>query len=530
MNLGEVLARLDALPPAQRAEVEREVADATAGRRFFPSPGPQAEAYFCRADLLLYGGQAGGGKSALLGGLALTAHKRSLLMRRRYTDLMGGGGLVDETLRLYGSRDGYNGSSPPTLRTSDGRVITFGGAAQLGDEEAFQGRARDLLGVDEAAQFLEAQVRFLMGWVRSTEAGQRCRTVLATNPPLTADGQWIVGMFRPWLDLTHPKPAKPGELRWFVTDPDGRDVEVDGPRPVEMDGRVLQPQSRTFIPARLSDNPFLAGTGYEATLDSLPEPVRSAVRDGNFMAARQDAANQVIPLAWVREAQARWTTTPPDHAPMCAMGVDVAQGGQDQTVIACRWDGWFAPLEAVPGAQTPDGPSVAGLVIARRRNQCAVVLDMGGGYGGSAYDHLKANGVEVQAHKGSEASVRRTQDKVLGFVNRRSEVFWRFREALDPSQDGGSPVALPDDPELVADLTAPTFEVTPRGVKVEPKDKLVARLGRSPDKGDAVVLAWSGGPKLMTHGEVWRRASRSVTAPAPRVVMGRQAVRDRLGR
>jgi hypothetical protein len=62
--------------------------------------------------------------------------------------------------------------------------------------------------------------------------------------------------------------------------------------------------SRTFIPAALRDNPFLINTNYQANLDGLPEPLRSAVRDGNFMAARQDADFQVIPTQWLIEAQA----------------------------------------------------------------------------------------------------------------------------------------------------------------------------------------------------------------------------------
>ena len=240
---------------------------------------------------------------------------------------------------------------------------------------------------DEVVQFLERQVRFLMGWVRSTDPKERCRVVMTSNPPMSAQGQWIVSMFRPWLDKTHPNPAKPGELRWYVTDQDGKDKEVDGPEPVVMDdGKINRPLSRTFIPGRLSDNPDLARTDYQAKLDALPEPIRSAVRDGNFMAAREDHQRQTIPTEWIREAQARWTPKPPLGIPMCAIGVDVAAGGADDTVLAIRHDAWFAPLIAVPGRQTPTGSSIAGLVMAKRRDQALVILDMGGGFGGGAFE------------------------------------------------------------------------------------------------------------------------------------------------
>ena len=52
---------------------------------------------------------------------------------------------------------------------------------------------------------------------------------------------------------------------------------------------------------------------------------------------------------------------------------------------------------------------------------------------------------------------------------------------------------LPDDPELRADLTAPTYDVTDRGIRIESKDDIRARLGRLPGKGDAVVMCLSEG-------------------------------------
>ncbi|MGH6716157.1 MAG: terminase [Bradyrhizobium sp.] len=454
------------------------------------------------ADVLLYGGQGGGGKSGLLLGLGLTSHKRSLLVRRNYGDLSA---LTEEAIRFNGTREGFNGSPPPKLRTGDARLIEFGALHSPGSEQNWQGNPHDLFGADEACQLLEQQVRFLMGWVRTTDAGQRCRTVLASNPPLAAAGLWIVGMFRPWLDLTHPNPAKHGELRWFVTDPDGRDMEVPSAAPVEIDGHTYIPKSRTFIPARLADNPFLVNTGYQAELDALPEPVRSAVRDGNFMAARKDAEWQVIPSAWAFAAQARWQPQPPLQVLMCAMGVDVAQGGADDTVLAIRHDGWYAPCVAVPGKRTPFGKDVAGLIIANRRDNALVVIDLGGGYGGAAFEHLRSNDPDfpVKGYKGAEKATGRTADRRLKFVNMRSQAIWRFREALDPSQPGGSPIALPEDPMLIADLTAPTFEVGPNGIKVESKEDVCARLGRSTDRGDAVVMAWSGGE----HGLVARAAA-----------------------
>ena len=207
---------------------------------------------------------------------------------------------------------------------------------------------------------------------------------------------------------------------------------------------------------------------------------------------------------------------------MCSIGVDVAQGGNDETVLAARHDGWFAPLVSVPGKQTPDGATVAGLVVSKRRDNATIVIDMGGGYGGAALEWLKEQDMPVVGYKGAEAGPGRTADRQLAFSNRRSRAYWRFREALDPGQVNGSPIALPPDPALVADLTAPTFKVGPHGIQVEAKESVVKRLGRSPDKGDAVVMAWEQGLKSENiPGGFARGAHRA----APQVIMGRANAR-----
>lgn len=515
----EMLAKLNAMSEKERKKISEQTIK-NIPNSWVPSPGPQTEAYFSKADCLLYGGSAGGGKSSLIIGLALTAHRRSLILRRQYTDLTS---LVDETLRFNGTRDGFNGSAPPSLKTPDGRLIQFGACAQPGSEEQWQGQAHGLKAYDELTQFLESQVRYIMGWNRSTDPLEtRCRTVFVSNPPVDPSGDWVIGMFRPWLDITHHNPAQDGELRWFITDKNGKDVEVETAEPIQ-DGfrpngtpNMYVPKSRTFIRSTLDDNPYLVNTDYRATLDAMPEPYRSAMRDGNFMLARKDGENQVIPTAWLREAQQRWTPTPPEGVPMCAIGVDPAGGGKDESILAPRHDGYYTKLIGVPGAQTPFPQDVAALVIRHRKGEALPIIDMGGGYGGGVYKHLEDNGIQCKAHKGSETSTKRTNDRMYGFANKRSEVYWKFREALDPSIEGGSRIALPpDDVKLMADLCAVRFTIGSRGIQLESKDDLKKRLGRSPDRGDAVVMAWVGGDFQENHKGGWK-----TTSHRPQAVLG----------
>ena len=520
INLQDELARVAAMSPEEKLAYKTDAAKIAAPIRWIPSAGPQTEAFHCKADILLYGGEAGGGKTDLLIGLALTQHKRSLIMRREYTDL---GAITERAIIINGTKKGFNGSSPPKLMTPDNRKIDFGAAKNLGDEQSWMGREHSLLGFDEAAQFAESQIRFLFTWVRSAIKGERTRIILATNPPVTAEGEWLIQFFAPWLDPGHGNPAKPGELRWFITDPSGKDLPVPDGKPYFYEGREYIPMSRTFIPSSVADNPYYSGTEYRAKLDSLPEPYRSAYRDGNFMIGRKDAERQCISSAWVREAQARWTPKPPDGVPMCCIAGDPAQGGQDATVTGTRYDSWFSQLTATPGINTPTGNELAGLIVGMRRHGAEVVLDFGGGYGSAPAMRLKDNGIEVTAHKGAEKSTARSADGKYKFVNKRSEVIWKFREALDPSQEGGSPIQLPPDNELFADLTAPTFEITANGIKVETKDDVKKKLGRSPGKGDVVAMLWSTGNKLSTNYEQWKKNTN--THSAPRVIMGRDAAR-----
>lgn len=456
-----------------------------------PLPGPQTIAYGSDADVIGFGGAAGGGKTDLAIGKALTQHKKCIVVRKNGTEHVG---MVDRMGELLGNRDGW--SSKDAIWRLPEVQVEFGSVPNMGDEQKYRGRPHDLIIYDEAAEIPEFQIRFLMAWNRTTVPGQKCQTLLTFNPPSSAEGRWLIQFFAPWLDRKYPgKRAAPGELRWFATLVEGsgvRDVEVDGPEPFEHNGEMVHPRSRTFIPSRVTDNPHLVGTNYVSQLQALPEPLRSQMLYGSFEAGMEDDAMQLIPTAWVDAAMARWTE-PPVKPPMDSVGVDVARGGRDKTVIARRHGMWFDKAIAYQGTATPDGPTVAGYVIAATRDNAPMHIDVIG-VGSSPYDFLNNAGLPALGVNVSEAARGVDKSGQLRFFNLRTELWWRMREALDPSANNG--IALPPDPELLADLCAPRWRVQGKTVQVESREDIVKRIGRSPDRASAYVLALIDTPKI----------------------------------
>jgi hypothetical protein len=446
-----------------------------------PLPGPQTMALNSKADILFFGGAAGGGKSDLLLGAALTQHMRSIVFRREYPQLKG---LEDRSREIVRDCGQYNGTDK-IWRLARGRQMEFGAVQNLGDEQRYQGRPHDLKGFDEITHFQESQFRFLAGWLRTTVPGQRCRIICTGNPPVSAEGDWVIKFWGPWLDPQHPNPAAPGELRWYTTI-DGEDREVESGEPFLHNGELLVPKSRTFIPARVEDNPYLLDSGYRSTLQSLPEPLRSKMLYGDFSAGREDDPWQVIPTAWVTLAQERWRQRSKPELPMTALGVDVARGGQDSTVLTPRHGNWFGEQKIYPGTSTPDGPSVAGLVISLLSGTPTINVDVIG-VGTSVYDNLKQRNLNAVPMNGSERSEATDKTGQLNFRNKRAEWWWKMREALDPHD--GDDLALPPDRGLLADLCAPRWKVSAQGIQVEAKEDIIKRIGRSPDKGDSAVYA-----------------------------------------
>src|SRR4029077_7309020 len=111
---------------------------------------------------------------------------------------------------------------------------------------------------------------------------------------------------------------------------------------------------------------------------------------------------------------------------------------------------------------------------------------------------LASNNVAIEPCIFNTKSAERTKDDKYRFSNLRAEMLWRLREALDPGS--GENVALPPDERLTAELTSARWKPKGDTIQVEDKDEIRHRLGGSPDRADAVMMAWHYRRRAMRAG------------------------------
>lgn len=237
---------------------------------------------------------------------------------------------------------------------------------------------------------------------------------------------------------------------------------------------------------------------------------------GEFASSDEDS---VIPAAWVEQAVERWHAvreSGEDLGPCTVVGVDVARSGADKTVLCLRHGDVVSELRTYAHADTMATVGrVAGVLEANPG--CRAIVDVVG-VGGGVVDRLRERFRRVTAFNASAATSRKDRSGEMGFLNARSAAWWALRELLDPAYE--PTIALPPDDELLGDLAAPRYSVTSSGkLQVESKDSIRRRLGRSTDRGDAVVQAFSssGWTQGRAFVEMWQRQIREREAnPGPR--------------
>jgi hypothetical protein len=302
----------------------------------------------------------------------------------------------------------------------------------------------------------------------------------------------------------------------LATGPDCRIVAIGNPdNPASHFRRVCTPGSGWHQMAISAfDSPNLTGENVPADMAAAlvgrewveekarewgeENPVYRSKVLGEFS---EDGPNQVVRGSDIARCRLAWDTRPPaDRFLPVELGVDVGGGG-DETVIRER-RGFWAGKEWRAHTDRPE--QIAPLVMQAIRESGAATVkvdSIGIGFGVIGELRNAKNRGEHNAHViGVNVSSAASQpDK---FMNLRAELWWELGRGL--SESGGWDLAGMDNADTtVAQLLEPRWDVDPKGrIRVEPKDEIRKRLGRSPDNADALLLAFysAGRPRIRWVG------------------------------
>jgi predicted phage terminase large subunit-like protein len=258
-----------------------------------PQPGPQTEFLSTPADIAIYGGAAGGGKSW---GLLMEPCRHidkprfgGVIFRREREMVTNEGGLWDESAELYPPLKAKPNNADIFWTFPSRATVGFAGLKLPLDVLKWQGSQIPYLGFDELTHFLESQFFYMLSRNRSARAGVRSYVRATCNPD--ADS-WVRDFIGWWID---PKTgfadtSRAGVIRYLIRDQDKNhwfdspsDARDGFPELVDQFGPEIV-KSVTFIPADIFDNPALiaADPGYLANLMALPLVERERLLRGNW--------------------------------------------------------------------------------------------------------------------------------------------------------------------------------------------------------------------------------------------------------
>ncbi len=223
-----------------------------------PQEGPQ-HTFVGTADFeVLYGGAAGGGKSdALLGAAALQVANpryRAIIFRRSFPELRD---LMRRSKEIFGTIPGARfreGSKEWTFPS--GAMLEFNYLKKKDDHLLYQGRQFQFIGWDELTQWATPdQYEYLMSRCRAPkDSGLVCMIRSTTNPG---------NQGHTWVRKRFKIPGEGSQTRFRVR-------------------RGKSVWNRRFIPAKIADNLYLAGTDYEDRLDAMKTHLRKMLKLGRW--------------------------------------------------------------------------------------------------------------------------------------------------------------------------------------------------------------------------------------------------------
>jgi len=258
-----------------------------------PQPGPQEMFLATKADICIYGGAAGGGKTY---GLLLDAlrHKNrpgfgEVIFRKNSIQIYNEGGLLDESLRMY---SGIKGAE---LKRSPRPQWTFNGKGKVsfahidGDDDLkkFQGSQMAAIGFDELTHFTESQFFYMLSRNRTT-CGIKPYVRATCNPD--ADS-WVAKFIEWWIDpdTGYPIKERSGKIRWMIRRNEtlywADTIEELWERfELKTQEEKQEPKSVTFIMSTLYDNQILMkqDPSYISNLKALSVVERERLLYGNW--------------------------------------------------------------------------------------------------------------------------------------------------------------------------------------------------------------------------------------------------------
>lgn len=257
-----------------------------AGRQIIkPQAGPQTQFLSTAADIAIYGGGAGGGKTwALL--LEAMRHRAvkgftACIFRRNLVQATAPGGIWEQSYHVYGPAGGRPKQNPLGWTFPSSAVIRFGHLESESTVLDWQGTELALICFDELTHFSQAQFFYMLSRNRSM-CGVRPYVRATCNPD--ADS-WVARFISWWIDPNTglPIPERAGKVRWFVRFGDAL-FWADDPDELRAKYPNIPPKSVTFIPARLADNQALMerNPDYLANLMALPTVERERLLAGNW--------------------------------------------------------------------------------------------------------------------------------------------------------------------------------------------------------------------------------------------------------